>query len=124
MDVEVRNDRLDGNTVVTLQGPIDVDAALQLDALFSELIGQLAIRVVVDVAAVTVCEPAGPLALADAASACRRLSGYLRLAAPTPAAARTLITAESPVPIALYRTTEDACAGDPDKLLPPPDKRD
>jgi hypothetical protein len=61
MDVEVRNDRLDGNTVVTLQGPIDVDAALQLDALFSELVGQLAIRIVVDLAAVTVCEPAGLL---------------------------------------------------------------
>jgi anti-anti-sigma factor len=121
MDVDVTNNRLDGVTVVALSGEL-VGVALELDGLFTELVRQLAIRIVVDLSAVTACDPVGLRALADAQRRCWRLGGYLRLVTPSMIVMRTLAALDVLAPAAVYQTVEDACNGDPSKLIALPDK--
>jgi anti-sigma B factor antagonist len=119
LEATVADQPVNGATVVSLRGQLDIDTAQQLRDVLDALLDTPVPRIVVDVADLTFCDSIGLSALALAYNRCAEAGGYLRLAGPTPFLLRMLTVVGLTPTLPAYRTVRHACAGDPDGLVPP-----
>jgi anti-sigma B factor antagonist len=119
VDATVADQQVDGVTVVTLRGQLDIDTAHQLRDVLDAVLDQPVPRVVVDVAGLTFCDSIGLSALVLAYNRCNEQGGFLRLSAPTPFLVRMLTVVGLMPALAAYVSLRDACAGNPAGLVAP-----
>ncbi len=113
MDATIADQQVDGVTVVTLRGQLDIDTAQQLRDVLDAVLEQPVPRVVVDVAGLTFCDSIGLSALVLAYNRCTEHGGFLRLSAPTPFLVRMLTVVGLLPALAAYVSLRDACVGNP-----------
>jgi anti-anti-sigma factor len=121
MEVLVAERPANGATIVTLSGELGIDGVTQLQDVLTALIDLAHTRVVIDLAPLTFCDSIGLSAFVDAHNRCTQHGGYVRLAAPAPFLVRILAVVGLLGRVPIYDTVAGACAGDPARLVTPPD---
>jgi anti-anti-sigma factor len=119
VETTVADHPVDGATVVSLRGQLDIDTAQQLRDVLDAVLDQPVPHVVVDVAGLTFCDSIGLSALALAYNRCAEAGGFLRLSRPTPFLLRMLTVVGLTPALPAYLTVRAACSGDPTGLIEP-----
>jgi anti-anti-sigma factor len=100
--------RLDGYTIVTISGEIDIVSAPMLRERLLGLLRPHTSRIVIDLSGVTFYDASGLAVLVGASRRADQLGGVLRLAAPAPMTARVLRVTGLDSRFEIFSTVADA----------------
>jgi anti-sigma B factor antagonist len=117
MDVLVTEPSAAGVVVLSLDGQLDIDSAPRLRSALDELRARSEHRIVVDLGRLRFCDSIGLSALLVAARDCAEHGGFLRLADPSAFLQRICSVVGIAEALPMYRTVEDAGAGNPAGLI-------